>query len=66
MSSAFSNQFGIYKLVKSVSTLFVMMLPTDFPLKGHSTHSALNCSTTNPQLSITYKMIGAGWKGRLG
>lgn len=31
MTAGFSIQLGIYKLLKSVSTLFVMILPTDSP-----------------------------------
>jgi len=31
MSAGFSIHSGIYKLLKSVSTLFVMILPTDSP-----------------------------------
>lgn len=31
MTAGFSIQFGIYKLLKSVSTLFVMILATDSP-----------------------------------
>lgn len=31
MTAGFGIQFGIYKLLKSVSTLFVMIPPTDSP-----------------------------------